>query len=164
MVVSSSVPSKPDRDYYIKDDAKSLETRQKYQEHVEKMFELAGDKPDVAAAGAKTVLAVETGLPKAAMDRTERRDPKKRDHTMQATEIAAVAPGFQLTQYFTEIGAPKFTSLNLCSMSVLRWQHLISNAAITPMTGFICSHETQRVFRNAMSARRSSSDKSNPKG
>jgi putative endopeptidase len=103
----------PDRDYYIKDDAKSLETRQKYQEHVEKMFELAGDKPDVAAAGAKTVLAVETGLAKAAMDRTERRDPKKRDHTMQATEIAAVAPGFQLTQYFAEIGAPKFTSLNV---------------------------------------------------
>ena len=52
----------PDRDYYIKDDAKSVETRQKYLEHVQKMFELAGDKPDVAAAEAKTVLAVETGL------------------------------------------------------------------------------------------------------
>ena len=52
----------PDRDYYLKDDAKSVETRQKYQEHVQKMFELAGDKPDVAAAEAKTVLAVETGL------------------------------------------------------------------------------------------------------
>ena len=45
-------------------------------EHVQKMFELAGDKPDVAAAEAKTVLAVETGLAKASMDRTARRDPK----------------------------------------------------------------------------------------
>ena len=79
----------PDRDYYLKDDAKSVETRQKYQEHVQKMFELAGDKPEAAAAEAKTVLAVETGLAKASMDRTERRDPKKRDHMMQATEIAA---------------------------------------------------------------------------
>src|ERR1039457_3771987 len=34
----------PDRDYYIKDDPKSAETRQKYVEHVQKMFELAGDK------------------------------------------------------------------------------------------------------------------------
>ncbi len=66
----------PDRDYYLKDDAKSVETRQKYLEHVQKMFELAGDKPDVAAAEAKTVLAVETGLAKASMDRTARRDPK----------------------------------------------------------------------------------------
>src|SRR5208337_1679930 len=45
----------PDRDYYLKDDAKSVETRQKYVEHVQKMFELAGDKPEMAAAEAKTV-------------------------------------------------------------------------------------------------------------
>ena len=55
----------PDRDYYMKDDPKSVETRQKYVEHVQKMFELAGDKPEVAAAEAKTVLAVETGLAQA---------------------------------------------------------------------------------------------------
>jgi putative endopeptidase len=103
----------PDRDYYIKDDAKSVETRQKYEEHVQKMFELAGDKPDVAAAEAKTVLAIETGLAKAAMDRTERRDPRKRDHMMQATEIAAAAPNFDLIQYFADNGSPKFTSLNV---------------------------------------------------
>ena len=103
----------PDRDYYLKDDAKSVETRQKYQEHVQKMFELAGDKPEVAAAEAKTVLAVETGLAKASMDRTERRDPKKRDHMMQTTEIVALAPNFELTQYFADNGSPKFTSLNV---------------------------------------------------
>ena len=103
----------PDRDYYIKDDAKSVETRQKYQEHVQKMFELAGDKPDAAAAEAKIVLAVETGLAKAAMDRTERRDPRKRDHMMQATEIAALAPNFELIQYFDDNGSPKFASLNV---------------------------------------------------
>ena len=79
----------PDRDYYLKDDAKSVETRQKYLEHVQKMFELIGDNPAVAAAEAKTVLAVETGLAKAAMDRTERRDPRKRDHMMKTSEIAA---------------------------------------------------------------------------
>ena len=103
----------PDRDYYIKDDAKSVETRQKYQQHVQNMFELAGDKPDVATAEAKTVLAVETGLAKAAMDRTERRDPKKRDHPMQVTEIAAAAPNFELVQYFADNGSPKFISLNV---------------------------------------------------
>ncbi len=103
----------PDRDYYLKDDAKSVETRQKYVEHVQKMFELLGDKPDVAAAEAKTVLALETGLAKATMDRTARRDPKTRDHFMQVTEIVAAAPNFQLTEYFVESGAPKFTSLNV---------------------------------------------------
>ncbi|MGB9084832.1 MAG: M13 family metallopeptidase N-terminal domain-containing protein, partial [Terriglobales bacterium] len=103
----------PDRDYYIKDDAKSVETRQKYVEHLQKMFERAGEKPEVAAAEAKTVLTVETGLAKAAMDRTVRRDPKTRDHKMTVAEIAALAPNFDLTAYFAENGSPKFTSLNV---------------------------------------------------
>ena len=103
----------PDRDYYVKDDPKSVETRQKYQEHVQKMFELAGDKPEVAAAEAKTVLAIETGLAQSSMDRTLRRDPKTRDHKMTVAEIAAAAPNFDLTVYFADNGSPKFTSLNV---------------------------------------------------
>jgi predicted metalloendopeptidase len=103
----------PDRDYYLKDDAKSVETRQKYLEHVQKMFELAGDKPEVAAAEAKTVLAVETGLAKASMDRTARRDPKTRDHKMTVTEIAAAAPNLDLAAYFASNGSPKFSTLNV---------------------------------------------------
>src|SRR5580700_8584544 len=103
----------PDRDYYIKDDAKSVETRQKYLEHVQKMFELAGDQPGVAAAEAKTVLAVETGLAKASMDRTARRDPKTRDHKMTVTEIATAAPNSDPTAYFASNGSPKFSTLNV---------------------------------------------------
>ena len=103
----------PDRDYYIKNDPKSVETRQKYVEHVQKMFELAGDKPETAAAEAKTVLTVETGLAQASMDRTVRRDPKTRDHKMTVAEIEAAAPNFDLTTYFADNGAPKFTSLNV---------------------------------------------------
>jgi putative endopeptidase len=103
----------PDRDYYIKDDAKSVETRQKYVEHVAKMFELAGDKPEAVAAEAKTVLAIETGLARASMDRTARRDPKNRDHKMTVAEIAAADPNFDLTEYFADNGSPKFNSLNV---------------------------------------------------
>ena len=103
----------PDRDYYIKDDAKSVETRQKYVEHVQKMLELAGDKPEAAVAEAKTVLTVETGLAQASMDRTARRDPKTRDHKMTVEEIAGLAPNFDLTLYFADNGSPKFKSLNV---------------------------------------------------
>ncbi len=102
-----------DRDYYIKDDAKSVETRQKYLEHVQKMFELAGDKPEIAAAEAKTVLMVETGLAQASMDRTARRDPKARDHKMTVAEITAAAPNFDLAAYFANNGSPKFSTVNV---------------------------------------------------
>ncbi len=141
----------PDRDYYIKDDAKSVETRQKYLQHVQKMLELMGDKPDAAAAEAKTVLAVETGLAKSSMDRTARRDPKTRDHMMETAEAVTLAPNFQLAEYFVNSGAPKFTNLNvsnpdffkevnqqLSSTSLddwktyLRWRALDTYAPILP--------------------------------
>ena len=50
----------PDRDYYLKDDAKSKETREHYLQHVTKMFELLGDSPDAAAQNAATVMRIET--------------------------------------------------------------------------------------------------------
>jgi endothelin-converting enzyme/putative endopeptidase len=103
----------PDRDYSIKDDPKSVETRQKYVEHVQRMFELEGDRRDAAAAEAKTILAVETGLAQASMDRTVRRDPKTRDHKMTVAEITGATPNFGLTLYFADNGSPKFTSLNV---------------------------------------------------
>ena len=66
----------PDRDYYTKDDAKSVELRKQYLAHVQKMFELLGDKPETAAAEAQTVMRIETALAKGSMTRVERRDPK----------------------------------------------------------------------------------------
>ena len=63
----------PDRDYYLKTDAKSQEIRQKYLEHVAKVFELIGERPQQAKAGARTVMAIETALAKASLTRVEQR-------------------------------------------------------------------------------------------
>ena len=43
------------------------------------------------------------------MDRTERRDPKNRDHKMTRDEAAALGPDFYLNRYFAAVGAPNFT-------------------------------------------------------
>src|ERR1017187_4514377 len=48
--------SLPDRDYYLNTDPKSVETRGRYAKHVQNMFQLAGDSPEVAATKAKYVL------------------------------------------------------------------------------------------------------------
>jgi putative endopeptidase len=102
----------PDRDYYIKDDAKSKETREKYVAHVQKMLELLGDKSDVAAASAKKILEIETSLAKASMDRAARRVPANRDHKMTTAELQSLAPNFLFSDYVKERGAPSFSNLN----------------------------------------------------
>ncbi len=90
----------PDRDYYTKTDAKSLETRQKYLEHVEKMFELMGEPPATAKTHAQTVMDIETALAKASLTRVEQRDPHNLFHKMKPAQLEALTPSFRWGDYF----------------------------------------------------------------
>jgi putative endopeptidase len=105
----------PDRDYYLKEDKKSVDLRQAYAAHVEKMFELLGDKPAVAASEAQTVMRIETALAKGSMTRVERREPKNLDHKMTSSEFEKIAPDFEWQVYFTKVGLPSVSSLNVAS-------------------------------------------------
>ncbi len=105
----------PDRDYYIKDDPKQAEMRKHLTDYITQVFTLAGQSADKAAESAQTVLRIETALAKAEMDRTERRDPKNRDHKMKREEAVAMAPNFHLDRYFTDIKTPAFTELNVAN-------------------------------------------------
>jgi putative endopeptidase len=103
----------PDRDYYIKDDPDKVEKRQILVDYATQLFTLAGQSPQQAAQSAQTVLVIETLLAADSMDRTKRRDPKNRDHKMSRDQAAALGPNFYLNRYFTAIGAPGFTQLNV---------------------------------------------------
>jgi putative endopeptidase len=105
----------PDRDYYVKDDAKSVDLRKAYVAHVQKMFGLLGDQPEVAAAEAQTVMRIETALAKGSMTRVERREPKNLDHKMTGGELEKISPDFQWQVYFTKVGLPSLVSLNVAS-------------------------------------------------
>jgi putative endopeptidase len=101
-----------DRDDYLKDDPKSVEKRAKYLAHMQKMLELAGEGSTAAEADSKTVMAIETELARAQMDRISMRDPKNRDNKMSRDELAKLAPNFEFVTFFEKTGAPAFTELN----------------------------------------------------
>src|SRR5438309_8040927 len=82
----------PDRDYYTKDDAKSKEIRERYLQHVQKIFELLGDKPEAAKQNAETVMRIETALATASMTRVERRDPYKRKNKIKLADLEQMVP------------------------------------------------------------------------
>src|SRR5262249_18337166 len=103
----------PDRDYYLKDDARMKEIRSLYQDHVGKMLELAGARPADAAKQAKTILEIETALAKVSMDRVERRDPNKIYHRIDRAGLVKTAPHFTWAIYFTTLGAPEVQAINV---------------------------------------------------
>ncbi len=103
----------PERDYYLKTDAKSQETRAKYVEHVQRMFVLLGDSPETAAANAKIVMDIETALAKATLTRVEQRDPYKLYHKMPLQQLQSMTPAFRWDVYFSTSSAPAITALNV---------------------------------------------------
>jgi putative endopeptidase len=103
----------PDRDYYLKTDEKSAEIRKLYVAHVQKMLQLAGASPEDAAKQAQAVMALETELAKASLDRVARRDPSKVYHKMTLRELDALGSGFAWARFFKEAGAPNVQSLNV---------------------------------------------------
>jgi len=103
----------PDRDYYFRNDPKSAEQRKLYVEHIQKIFELAGIPPADAARQAQAVMAIETKLAEASLDRVSRRDPEKLYHKMTVKELESASSGFAWGKFFTGVGAPSFLSLNV---------------------------------------------------
>ena len=103
----------PDRDFYIKDDERSRELRTQYTAHIEKMFRLAEEEPADAAAHAKAVVAFETALARASMDRVSRREPRNTRHRMTLTDLQALTPRFDWKKYAGATAAPKFQVLNV---------------------------------------------------
>jgi putative endopeptidase len=96
----------PDRDYYLKDDAKSVETRQQYVGHVQKTLELLGEDSATASAHAKAIMEMETAMAKSAMDLVMRRDPANLNHKLSAKELRALTPDFSWDDYLKGIQAP----------------------------------------------------------
>jgi len=103
----------PDRDYYLKTDAKSVELRQAYVAHVQKIFELLGDGPGASASEAQTVLRIETALAEGSLTQVERRDPKMLDHKMSTRDLEALSASFRWKEYFSVAGQPGLQELNV---------------------------------------------------
>jgi endothelin-converting enzyme/putative endopeptidase len=88
----------PDRDYYFKSDAKSIEIRNRYRAHVAKMLTAIGDVG--ASRDAGVIMRLETELARATLTLVDKRDPKNVNHDVSARELQRLAPHFDWGEYF----------------------------------------------------------------
>src|SRR6185503_3234841 len=109
----------PDRDYYLKTEARFLEARAKYLEHVQKVFELAGSKPADAKSAAQTVMRMETSLAEHSLDNVALRDPKTTDHKMSVAQLQQLTPRFAWQSYYAAGKLPT-TQLNVAEPEFMK--------------------------------------------
>jgi predicted metalloendopeptidase len=82
----------PDRDYYLKDDAKLAGIKAKYEQHVERTLALIGNPR--AVFDAKSIVAFETELAKIQWTKVELRDPVKAYNKVKLADMDKLAPGY----------------------------------------------------------------------
>jgi putative endopeptidase len=103
----------PNRDYWYKDDAKSVEIRQKYTEFMTNLFKLAGDSPEVAAANTKVVAAIQKRFASAAKAPVDLRDSEANYNKMSLEELNKLTPNFSWTNYLKNRGVPSVQAVNI---------------------------------------------------
>lgn len=97
----------PDRDYYTNEDAQSEETRQKYIDHIVRMFKLWGDEEATARDKAKRILALETKLAEPRFTKEERRDVRKLNNPRSIEQISSLTPAINWNQLIANLPVKK---------------------------------------------------------
>lgn len=148
----------PDRDYYTKTDAKSVEIRARYAQHIEAILTLAGSSAVQARRDAQTALRIETVLANASLTRVELRDPYKTYHKLSLADLQALAPSFDWRTFVQAAGAQGLSTFNVTEpkfftaldkllttekpedlRAYLRW-HVISSRADQLSSPFVKEH------------------------
>ncbi len=96
--------SLPDRDYYLKNDARSQAIRKEYNNYIIKLFTLCGTDEATAKANAATILQLETTIANAQMSRVEMRDPVKLYNKFSVDGLSARTPTLKWADIFKQLG------------------------------------------------------------
>lgn len=105
----------PEKDYYLRTDAKSARVREQYVQHLTNLLKLMGEPAAQAADGAQSIMNFETSLAKISMGVVDRRDPNKVYHMVAVDQLAAEAPLLELKQVLADTGVPSVPSINVAS-------------------------------------------------
>lgn len=103
----------PDRDYYFRDDDRSLELAAAYRDHVGSMFTLLGWSEQEAEAAASTIWSIESRLAKASNTAVEQRDVEATTNRYDRAALVALAPTVALPDWVDAIGASQEESVNI---------------------------------------------------
>ncbi|HEX3552542.1 MAG TPA: M13 family metallopeptidase [Thermoanaerobaculia bacterium] len=132
----------PSPEDYVKDDAKSKETREHYQAYAQRLFELLGDPQPAQHAGA--VMRLETALAKASLTPVERRDPYKLAHPMKRKELQALTPAFQWDVYLKALGQPGLQDFNVTEPKFLQEVNKeLATASLDDLRAYLRFHLAQ---------------------
>ena len=149
----------PDRDYYLKPDPREAGIREKYVPHIATMLTLSGEATADANKHAATIMAMETAMAKASMDRVTMRDPYKTYNKFSVAALNAKTPGIDWKNMLTNmmisnqdtilVATPDFfvaLSGMLKSTPIDDWKTYLKWHLVSSMAGYMSHNFDQEHF------------------
>ncbi len=119
----------PERDYYLKTDAKSREIQQKYVAYLAAMFALLGDKPEAAKRAAQATYGLEAKLAKVSVSNVDLRDPNRTYNKVTLSTLKQFTPELDWDGYLKALGAPALPAVDVGTPSYFNGLNEIVRAA-----------------------------------
>ena len=147
----------PDRDYYLSEDPRFVETRAKYEAHIAKVFSMVGHAD--AAAAARRVMAFETRLAKASWAPVDLRDVDKIYNPFDVAGAKLATPGVDWAQWLESmtikghdhliVGQPSYfkeVGLALNDVPLATWQDYLKLRAIDGFAPYLSTAYAEEAF------------------
>lgn len=117
-----------EKEYYLDNDDVTVNIRNKYKEHIVKMFQLAGFDEAAAKKKMEAVMDIETRIAKASFSAVEQRNPAANYHKMSLDELKKEIPGIDWDAFLNGIGVKGVTKLSVSQVDPIKEVEKIINS------------------------------------
>ena len=117
-----------EKEYYLDNDDVTVNIRNKYEEHIVKMFQLAGFNEAAAKKKMEAVMDIETRIAKASFSAVEQRNPAANYHKMSLDELKKEIPGIDWDAFLNGIGVKGVTELSVSQVDPIKEVEKIINS------------------------------------
>ena len=117
-----------EKEYYLDNDDVTVNIRNKYKEHIVKMFQLAGFDEAAAKKKMEAVMDIETRIAKASFSAVEQRNPAANYHKMSLDELKKEIPGIDWDAFLNGIGGKGVTELSVSQVDPIKEVEKIINS------------------------------------
>ena len=117
-----------EKEYYLDNDDVTVNIRNKYKEHIVKMFQLAGFDEAAAKKKMEAVMDIETRIAKASFSAVEQRNPAANYHKMSLDELKKEIPGIDWDAFLNGIDVKGVTELSVSQVDPIKEVEKIINS------------------------------------
>ena len=151
----------PDRDYYLKNDARSANIRKEYKSYISDLFMLTGVDSNTARGYSEDILNLEIKLANAQWSRVEMRDPQRLYNKYAIPDFASITPHLNWKEMFSQllvtagqdsiiVSNPKFMHFAdslLYATPISTWKTYLKWYVIKNATPYLKNDFVQRSFK-----------------